>query len=83
MLEKRTFKTFLLYSSLDMEAGRQQDGLSHEKRIVQGSRSRRLRSTGKATERQAAGKFGIPRLVEFKLLPADSLKYRARKSLRC
>lgn len=63
-----------------MEAGRQQDGLSHEKRIVQRSRSRRLRSTGKATERQAAGKFGIPRLVEFKLLPSDSLKYRVRKS---
>lgn len=83
MLEKRTFKTFLFYSSLDMEAGRQQDGLSHEKRIVQRSRSRRLRSTGKATERQAAGKFGIPRLVEFKLLPSDSLKYRVRKSLRC
>lgn len=56
-----------------MEASRQQDGLSHEKRTVQGSRSRRLRSTRKATERQAAGKLRITRLI--KLLPFDLLKY--------
>lgn len=46
-----------------MEAGGQQDGLSYEKRTVQGSRSRRLRSTRKAAERQAAGELRIPRLV--------------------
>lgn len=59
---------FHLYSALDMEASRQQNGLSYEKRIVQGSRSRRLLSTREATEWQIAGKLRIPRLVKFKLL---------------
>lgn len=46
-----------------MGAGRQQDGLPHEERIVQRTRSRRLRSARKATERQAVGKFRISRSV--------------------
>jgi len=50
MLRSDFLKAFLLYSILDMEAGGQQNWLSHEKRTVQGSRSHRLRSTGKATE---------------------------------
>jgi hypothetical protein len=77
MLEATFFKIPLFYSFVDMEASRQQDGLSYEKWTVQGSRSRCLRSTGKATERQAAGKFRIARLVEFKLLSYDLLKYQA------
>jgi len=68
MLRSDVLKAFLLHSFLDMEAGGQQDGLSHEKRTVQGSRSHRLRPTGKATEWQAVGKLRVSRLVEFKLL---------------